>query len=253
MKATIFIRGIGMIHEKDGAWGILFPFDDCHTVKFSTGEDDEGSEAISLAPSAREVRVQAVNPESVFRAGEGFEEFLDITSNVAHKDGVKLKTDDDLPFILLKIENAEFSIASHTFCRYQLLSGSNVLTEPKAIAYSGKAEIIAESIVIDAAGVEGFPKTFDQDIEILFDNICPPSMALISNAEPVSDLNLLYNVVEDVTEPGKKLIIDRDPSQKPGSIVLEPGFGGIGLGDLDNVLPGQKGLPCNMVKATKFG
>jgi hypothetical protein len=246
-KVEIFFRGIGMIHHKDdGLWRVLFPFDDCHTVKFtSTFSEKE----FSLASPGRNVRIRAVEPTSVFKIGERFDDFLDIASEVSHQDGVRIKDEEGTPFVLLTMENAEMLVGSHTYCRYQLLDKTNVLTHPKEIAYSGKAVIEAKSVVVEADGVDGFPLTFDEDARISFDNICLQN-ALHPNNQPISDLELLYDAIEDAAEPGKKVTIDRDPAQKPEVLKTDLNFAGIT--DLDNILPGQKGLPCNVVKASRI-
>jgi hypothetical protein len=241
MKATIFIKGIGMIYSEENEWKILFPFDDCHTVKYKTSESED---AVSLAAPGRTVRIRAAQPTSVFKVGARFDDFLDITSSVAHKDGIRLKAAGELPTVLLTIENAEFSVASHTFCRYQMLSSTQVLTHPREIAYSGKAEIDAGEITVETDDGE-FQQTFNNDVIILFDNIC---LNPGDGTEPVSDMKLLYDVIEDASEPGKQFTIDRDPAQKPGALLVDPNF--TGFGDLDNVAPGKEGLPCNVVKAS---
>lgn len=252
-KVTAFFRGSGGFYEKgDGLWRILYPFDDCHTVRFKLSEEEKG---ISLAAPGREIRIKVENPVSRFEIGERFDDFLDLTSEVAHKDGVKLKDAEQPEGVLILVENAKLSVGEHTSCRFQLLQSKtdNILTAPKEIAYSAKIEIEGEKIIIEADGAEDFPRSFEQgNVEIIFDNTCPPTEDEEdeSNVEPISDLALLYTLIEDVNDPKKTLTIARDPAQMPGALIINPASFA-GSRRLDNVRPGEKGLPCNIVKISK--
>lgn len=257
MKATIFIRGVGMVFEDEGVWKVIFPFDECHTVKFKESDQDPG---ISLAaPGGGKVSIRAVEPSSSFAVGDDFDDFIDLTADKAHCEGVVLKDKPD-PFVLLSIQNARLSVGEHTFCRYHLLDGDYPVSELKEVAYSAKAEIESRQLVVEAEGVEGFPKTFDgaDSIVLTFDNICPPEEDDDDETdedlqeEPVSDLKLLYGIMQDARGNGKEFTIDRAEDEKPGNAPPpEPGTPGLSQRDNDNLLPGEPGLPCNVVKGEK--
>jgi hypothetical protein len=242
-RTTIFIRGISMFYHKgDGLWKVLFPFDKCHTVKFITPNNVAG-DSLGVGAGAR-VRIKAVNPTSKFDINPNFDHFLDITSEKAHKNGVKLKADAK-PFVLLTIESAKVSVGRDTHCKYQLFDGTTGLSSFNEIAYSGKAIIESEGIEIEINGevVDGL----NQDAVLVFNNICDTE----DPNNPVSDLILLYDVIEDASGSGKKFTIDRDPTQKPGAAAVTPSIlDAIGPKDNDPS-PFFRGLPCNVVKASK--
>lgn len=246
MKATILINGIALFYHKgDGLWKVLFPFDKCHTVKLLTPDNGTG---VSLGTGeGSQVRIKATGAASKFDIDPNFADFLDLTSDNAHSSGVKLK-DDANPFVLLTIESAKVSVGTHTLCRFQLFDANeNVgLTPFRRIAYSGKAEIDSEKIEIEING--NVEHSFEHDnIVIAFDNLCPTE----DPKNPVSDLILLYDVIEDASGSGKEFTVDRHPDEKPGAALVTGPILGL-LGPVDNnpavFLPG---LPCNVFKAGK--
>ncbi|HVE55343.1 MAG TPA: hypothetical protein VNB22_00845 [Pyrinomonadaceae bacterium] len=254
VTVRIIIRGIALAYFKQGQdiWKVLFPFDDCHLVKFKLSENEAG---VPLAGTGRQIRIRAENPTSAFEIGDNFGEFLDITSKHSHQNGIKPKGSLADKSVLLSIENAKFSVFEFTRCRFQLMDDENVTIPPKVIGYSGKAEITGEKVIVEAEGVSGFPKTFDQDGLIIFDNICPRNLEeqigpdgeihMLAEDQP-SDFEKLYEIVEDASEPDKKFVVDRDPTQKPGAV--EAVFTGFSF--QDNVVEGEPGLPCNIFVAS---
>lgn len=243
MKATILIQGIGLIyHKDDGLWKVLFPFEECHTVKFKESFSDPG---ISLAGLTSQVRIKTVNPTSSFEVGD-FDDVLDLTADRAHQEGVNLK-DNPAPFVLLTVENAHFTIMHSTFCRYHLIDGLGPISKLKQIAYTVKGNIECDSLIVEADGVSGFPKKFDQNIDLIFNNECPPG-----SSGSVSDLRLLYDVIKDARNNDLKLTIERDPEQKPQATPTSPILSVLSRAD-NNCRPGEEGLPCNVFKATKPG
>lgn len=243
-NVTIFIKGIAMFYHKgDGLWKVLFPFDECHTVKLITPNNGNG-DSLGIGAGAT-VRIKTINPTSKFDIDPNFDTFLDLTSENAHKEGVKLKTNNANPFVLLTIENAKVSVGESTRCRFQLQEGNTGLTPFTHIAYSAKATIESEKIEIEVGG--SVVDDFDQTVIIVFDNLCPTE----NPNNPVSDLILLYDVIEDSSGNGNEFTIDRHPEEKPGAaLITDPILSAMGIND-NNVLPFAPGLPCNVVKAGK--
>jgi len=255
VNVTIIIRGVGLVYprQEEKSWKILFPFDDCHEVKFKTSETDPG---IPLAKPGQKIRIHTVGePASAFAVGADFEKFLDITSPQSHRNGIKAKGNPTDNSVLVTIENAKFSVFEFTRCRMQLMNAEKVVVQPKQIGYSGRADIKGEKVTIEVEGVTGFPKTFDEDTIIYLDNICPRQLSEtiltadgkieFSDAGP-SDFEMLYEIIEDVITPEKKFIVDRDPLQNPGADGLL--FTGVTLED--NMVEGEPGRPCNLFVAS---
>lgn len=248
-KITIVVRGISLIyHKNDGLWRVLFPFDDCHTIKFKTPQNGAG---VSLTIPGLKVRAKANGPTSVFKVGDRFEDFLDLTGEGVHENGLKPKGGADRPAVLLTMQNAEFSLGEPTNSDFQFIDAGVPIGPFRQVAYSGKAVIECKELVIEADGVTGFPQTFDQDgTQLVFDNICFP------DPDPFeSDLKLLYTIIEDAGGTGKEFTVDRPDDQKPSPFesphTEADDFTGFGQED-NNVRPLiDEGLPCNVFKASE--
>lgn len=234
-KITVDIKGIAMIYHKgDGIWKILFPFDGCHTVKFSSSLD---AGEISLAGQSH-VRVITENPLSRFGIGSNYDAFLDMTADYMHEDGVKAKSDWQQKGVLLAIENAVFSVDEMTKSKYRVTEEGKTKKDFAYIGYSGKAEIESEKVTVEVPGLAGFPRVFDEDCRLVFDNDCRQF-----DLRETSDFQMFYSLIEDRINPGRQFTTERDAvvqSEESQSSTFPP------MEDT-NPAPDEEGLPCHQV------
>lgn len=235
------ICGIAMsYHKSDEIWKVIFPFNSCHTVKFKTKDDENGT---ALAQANRQIKITAVNPVSKFNVGESYEKFLDMTGEHSHSGGVRMKSDWQENGVVLTIENADFSVKDMTKSRYRLKDDQGRVTMPSAkIGHSGTAVIEAEKVIVEVNGRGGFTKTFEEDGTITFDNDCR-----IETARNTSDFQMLYRVISDRNTADRKFTLERDPQDDPGNSNAAGDKGNMGIMNT-NPTPGEDGLPCNKVR-----
>jgi hypothetical protein len=242
-KITIIVQGIAIsYHKNDGLWKILFPFGDSHLIKFKETLNDNG---LSLAKSNRYIRITAENAESSFAAGDNYKDFLDLTDEYSHSNGVRLKEDWEEKAVLMSVENAKFSVHKYTDYEHFMLKDTVVTSVPRKMGYSGKFEIISESITVHVDDHPEFPKVFDADCTLIFDNDCYDD-----KPKTRGDFEMVYNVIEDSQNSARQFTVaavpdNRDESISPGATFI-PQTEEAGYRD-----PLNKGLPCHLVKISK--
>jgi hypothetical protein len=238
-KVKIIIKGIAMsYHKGDGIWKFIFPFEEghekhCHNLKF-TGVDGK---AVPLAQAGRKVVITAVNPKSEFGIGAGYEEFLDLTADYSHENGILKKDKWENQSVFMSIENAVFSLHERTKSRYSLEINGKTTKESDYIGYSGIAEIEAERVNVEISGLDIV--SIDKDATIIFDNTCQEK-----RERDNADFQMLYYAVEDKSAAGKEFTLKRDSRDMP------KGFD-TALVIMDNAKPGEIGLPCNKVRVSE--
>jgi hypothetical protein len=239
---NIIIKGIALVyHKDDGLWKIMFPFGECHETKFKEGFTDSG---IPLAAANRQIRIRAENPSSSFEIDDNYYDFLDLTADYSHVEGVRLKDDWEENAVFMSIENAKLSVHEYTATEHMLLSGNNVTFAPTNIGYSAEAAINCERVVVEVDNHPLFPRVFEQSCTLIFDNDCEQGAE-----REISDFDMVYNVVEDAQTAAERFVVtkvteDRDFPIVVGT-VLDEKF------DQKYKDPFAKGLPCHIVRVSK--
>jgi hypothetical protein len=240
-KVNIIIKGISMIyHKDDDIWKILFPFGECHLLKFKQNENDPG---LALASPNRQIEITAQNASSEFEIGESYSDFLDLTAEYSHANGVKLQSGWENRAVLMTLENAKISVDDHTENPHILLKGSTVMLEPTNIGYSAKAEIEGDEVIVNVSNHPDFPKVFDQDCTLIFDNDCGEG-----ETRQVSDFQMVYSVIEIMTSE-EQFTVETISKNSDLPIVAGTKFEGeIKEKYKDSLVDG---LPCHIVKISK--
>jgi len=226
-------------------WKVLFPIDDCHTVKFKSSGTNDGE--VSLAKHGLATIKTAGKTGSKFEIGDNYTDFFDLTAGYSHKNGIKMRAGWQDKAVLLTIENAKFSVKERTHSRFQLKKAGKVVKDLNHIGYSGKAEIEGEEIIVEVEGLDGFPKSFTEDCTLTFDNDCPAG-----NHRDTTDLVMLYEIIEDKIDAAERFTIERDPrdkAPKPAaghSVKSKP----TSINDT-NVPAREPGLPCHKVQVSQ--
>lgn len=239
---NIIIKGIAMVYHKgDGLWKIIFPFGECHEIKFKEGFEDSG---IPLAGAAREIRILTENASSSFEVDENYYDFLDLTADYSHMNGVRLKDDWREKAVLMTVENAKLSPYEYTETEHMMLNGNNVTFAPAKICYSAKVSINCERVVIEADDHPLFPKIFEKSCTLIFDNDCE------AGAErKISDFDMVYRVVEDKEAIAERFIVTKVAEDIDFPIVVGTVLDG--KDDEKYRDPVRTGLPCHLVRVTK--
>jgi hypothetical protein len=240
-RVNIIIKGIAMsYHKGDGLWRILFPFGDCHEIKF---KEDQESSGISLAGENRQIQITTENASSVFEIGDNYKDFLDLTADYSHSNGVRMKNGGAQKSVLMSIENAKLSVYEYTKNEHMLINQDNVTFAPALIGYSALATIDSEKVFINVNGHADFPKVFEEDCTLIFDNDCGEG-----DTREISDFDLVYNVVEGVVAEEKRFVVTKVPENIDHPIIV-----GTYLGpeDKDRKDPFAGGLPCHMVTVSQ--
>lgn len=242
-RVNIIIKGIAMsYHKGDGLWRILFPFGDCHEVKF---KEDQESSGISLARANRQIQITTENASSVFEIDDNYKDFLDLTADYSHRNGVRMKDGGDENAVLMSIENAKLSVYEYTTTEHMLINQNNVTFAPAQIGYSALAVIDSEKVFINVNDQADFPKVFEDDCTLIFDNDCGEG-----DTREISDFDLVYSVVEGVVAEEERFVVTKLPEHIDHPIVVGTVFG---PADKDCKDPFAGGLPCHMVRVSQPG
>lgn len=237
---NIIIKGIAMTyHKEDGIWKILFPIGDCHELKFKEGDNDPG---ISLAQANRQIQITTQNAKSEFEIDETYSQFLDLTADYSHTDGVKLKDDWSENAVLMSMGNAKLSMYEQTTTEHMMLIENSVTLAPTNIAYSAQAVTSGERITVNVDNETGFPKVYEDDCTLIFDNDCGEG-----DERETSDFDMVYNVVEGINAAEERYVVTKVDE----SIDYPIEVGKVFEEDDDTRDPFAKGLPCHIVKVSK--
>lgn len=228
MNIKIIIKGLAICyHKNDGVWKIIFPFDNDHKINFNfkktrTAESSAGnigeiemsqiiteelvSRPISLAAGNREISIEAINALSPSNPeGDGFSEFIDLTANYSHSNGVKLKDDWRSRGVLMKIPNATFFMEQSTSKEFLLIAKNSAV----GVDLGTIGEIVGARIVLNEGGSLAL-RSGDQDIippinfeesadyTLIFDNDCATV-----NGKGKEDFSDYYNLLEDADGSGR--------------------------------------------------
>lgn len=247
-KVTIITEGVGLFYLKDGFWKVIFPFDEnCHQVKFSfkkAGEEENESEPIVLAKPKRTIQIEAVNPTpaSVAREGADIDDFLDLTANYSHANGIKLKDDWQEKAVFLLIPNAKFSVDKLTENVF-LLAENDETKLIRKFANSGAAEIELEDkgniSIRNEENEEIFVSEPGFDYTLTFNNDCDK----VDPAESTGDFEMVYNVIEDKENSARRF----EERQYLGAMSMKKNKEMVFI----NVSPPSttnRGLPCHKVR-----
>ena len=240
-RVNIIIKGIAMsYHKGDGLWRILFPFGDCHEIKF---KEDEESSGISLAGVNRQIQITTENVSSVFEIDSNYDDFLDLTADYSHSNGIKMKDGGDQNSVLMSIENAKLSVYAYTENEHMLMHQNNVTFAPALIGYSALATIDSEKVFINVNDHPDFPKVFKQDCTLIFDNDCGEG-----DTREISDFDLVYSVVEGVAAEEERFVVEKVPKNIDHPIVVGMVYH---PAEKDHKDPFAGGLPCHMVRVSQ--
>lgn len=236
-SVNIIVRGIAMTyHKDDGIWRILFPFGECHMVKFKT---DEGDPGIELAEEGRRIRITTEGAKSSFGMGAGYDTFLDLTAEYSHSNGIKIKDNWNENAVLMMIESGEYSVHEYTRDEHLMARSNRVTLSPQKIAYSSKITIEADKVIVNVDGLNDFPKVFDSDSTIIFDNDCHEG-----EHRKISDLEMVYNIVEDAGRADEQCVVAK-ASEKTSYDLRRGDFYG------DSRDSSEGGLPCHGIVVSK--
>lgn len=234
---NIIITGIAMTYHKgDGIWKTLFPFGECHEVKFKENGTAPG---IPLASANRQIRVTTENAASEFEIGKNYSAFLDLTADYSHTNGVTVKNDWAQRAVLMSIENAQLSVHEYTKTEHLMLKANEVTFAPSLIGYSAKATINGERVIVEVDDHPDFPKIFEEDCTLIFDNDCQ-----LGDTRDISDFDMVYSIVEPISEE-ERFIVSKLPENLDFPVVVGTLLDLPALNDIKDPFVG--GLPCHMV------
>jgi hypothetical protein len=241
------MEGVSLSYKKHGLWKTIFPFGeeaDCHRVTLK-----EGSAGTEIALARHHNRITVTTPDTggtEAREGEGFENFLDLTVVGDSHDSIELKSAWEQNCVFMTLENAELMEHEPTLCRYQLREkGGGITRRPRRIAYSGRAEIVADTIKIEIPGLQGYdPLTLtpeSEDMILTIDNECDDKPT-----SQTGDLDLLYMfIVRDAAATQRQFAVERDPRDEP-----LPRYRDKVRIVNNNPAAFERGLPCNKFVAS---
>jgi len=252
-KFKIIIKGIALSYiKKDNVWRLLFPFDRCHTVKLKLDEHDPG---ISLAsPGALIDVTTGANTLSKGGAKSTYRNFLDLTADRMHDDGLVLRDDWEKSAVRMKIANALFSVYEMTKTRIAVTEDGEEKIPADYIGDTGLAEIESDELIIKVSGAKNFSMRFTADTTVTFYNDCDNTSEIA-----FTDMAMLYWVVKDKEKPRRQFSVAEEGAQR-SSITpaaqpsVMPGGPQVATPDgrAERVM-GVAGLPCHKVRVSDSG
>jgi hypothetical protein len=268
-KFTIIIRGIAASYMKDDAWKVLFPFDNCHSVKLKVGDigilgadgtniSTDPTGGIVLGQRGVSIDVSVTDPVTRTAEGDDYNDFLDLTGEGVHEALMPKSRMDKMDAVMLTMGNAEFSVLDHVAEPYRLVS-EDITTESttsyQKIGNCGVASIEGSELKVRVVGLEAgsFSMSFTEDVTIAFDNECYDQTAISSG-----DLEMLYAVIRDADEESRKFKMEVEEVAQPamagaGSSTVSVA-GGVPVPEDPLMDPGPTGgLPCNKFRISKPG
>jgi hypothetical protein len=196
---NITIKGICICYLKNSVWKVLFPFDDCHKIKFSYKKNNETETTpVSLASSNGSIVFEVQNATTTAQALTSFSKFVDLTDSFAHSNGLVMQTNWSNIAVEMEMPNAEF-FAAQEKGDFLLLDQ----TETNTIHDYGKiGTVVGATIKIDTGGSlsmkvngnEQFPLNNWEEgatYTLKFNNDCD-SMSPNDN-----DFEMLYDIIGD--------------------------------------------------------
>src|ERR1041384_6121142 len=153
-SVCIYFGGLGMAYKKpkgnEDRWHVLFPFDDCHSVKFSY--EPQGGPSVfygHLANQGAQIEIRGNNVKSRTGSTPNFNKYVfDMTAPETHSK-VQLNENWDKKGVLLTMENAVFSVFNYLQSYPEangydifLLEGNNT----KGVPEIGRAHVVCAHI-----------------------------------------------------------------------------------------------------------
>jgi hypothetical protein len=262
---TIIIKGVAASYIKDDAWKVLFPFNECHAVRFSVGVDPgllvERAPIPGMILGQQGVRIEISVSDPLTRTSEGtdYDDFLDLTGDGVH-DALEPRFDiADMNAVMMSIDGAQMSPLDHVEagCRLMNRDGSSSPKTPfQKTGNYGKAFIEGTELTIRVTGPDiNFSSTFSEDTTVVFDNDC-----IEQPIGEFGDIDMLYNVLSDADQGSIKFMVEKDPSNGVtggvGGVAAHAGSNGtVTVATADGLIPENpgRGLPCNMFQISKPG
>ena len=239
---NIIIKGIAMTyHKDDDIWKIIFPIGEGHELKFKESPEALG---IALAEADRQIYITTENPITTFEIDDNYNDFLDLTGSYSHANGIRLKDGWSENAAFMTIENAKLSVYEYTETKHALLKNNQVTFAPVQIGYSAQATIESKSVTVNVNNHPDFPKVFDTDCTLIFDNDCEQG-----ETREISDFDLAYNIIEDIETAEERFVVTKVPENIDFPVFVGTVF--------DSVMhekcrdPFARGLPCHIVRVSK--
>lgn len=224
MNIKFIIKGLAICyHKDDGVWRIIFPFDEDHIINFTLkktkilesaaenlGEfplnrivkEETTFQSISLAAANRRISIETVNALIPDKLESGdFSEFIDMTANYSHFNGVKLKDNWQERGVLMTLPNATLFMEKSTLSSF-ILAPQNLSV---GVDLGTIGEVVGGNVSLDSAGGCMVLKIADDNIvppidfeenasyELIFDNDCATL-----NGVGKEDFPHYYELLEDV-------------------------------------------------------
>lgn len=255
-KIAIIITGIALSYQKENLWKVLFPFNECHKIKYRYFTDGQWSHpSVPLASPNRRIEIRPTLPTTAHSIGNYYNDFIDFTGSYAHNGGLDL-LDWYNHGILLTIPNASFGIFEfiNTKCVLEETTSSPNPTVfgPEIAGYSAIAHIetspqgYVDLVQIDG-GEELVLQNFSADTYLWFDNNCDQDT-------PTSDTFMLYNLVKGKGADSRRFSSERDPADHlspypfPGS---KSNFFDFFNTNPENSSVASDGVPCHKFRASQ--
>jgi hypothetical protein len=257
---TIEIIGISICYFKDYNWKIIFPFDanHQHSVRFT----DPTHINTSLAQRNQQILIAPVpaQPDLPPESGKIFDQFLNLTADYCHGDGVthgngiKLRdTFNNLDVVEMTVRGGEFLAKEPTFSRYRVrdVKHNTITLPPKFFGYSGEIIIESNALALSISTIPNIPN-YTRDVTLTFNNTCNRAMG---NCLP--DFPMVYQVIQDAGDITQTFNVERDPRHlphfaAPGEVMslddpdVVRSFDILRFRPLENPLPFVDGIPCHL-------
>jgi hypothetical protein len=253
-KIAIIITGIALSYQKNNLWKVLFPFNECHNIKFRYFTEDQWSHPpVPLASPNRRIEIRPNMPTTAHSIGNYYNDFIDFTGNYAHSGGLDLLNWYDHG-ILLTIPNASFGVFEFTNTKCVLeenTSSPNLpVFGPAIVGYSAIAHIATSPQgYVDLVQINGNEETvlqrFNTDTYLWFDNNCDQDT-------PDSDTYMLYSLVTGKGGDSNRFSSERDPADHPSPYPF-PGseINFTSVRNTENSSVATDGVPCHKLRASK--
>jgi hypothetical protein len=248
---------------KDDAWKVLFPFNDCHTLRLRVGADlglynekIDSNAGIPLGNAGNRIEISVSEPLTRTAQGEDYDRFLDLTGPGVHEGLTTRSNLIDLDAVLMSIDGAQFSPYDYADAGYRLVNrdGSRASSAFQKVGDSGKAVLLGTELTIRVTGPEtNFSMIFSEDTTVVFDNNC-----VDGSESAFGDIDMLYDVICDSTAISTRFMLEKEAS------VILSASSAVGVSTANgrtatttvapiqhNPSPNGRGLPCNMFQISK--
>ncbi|HEY0428336.1 MAG TPA: hypothetical protein VGC76_11180 [Pyrinomonadaceae bacterium] len=247
----VLIKGVAICYKKDNLWKILFPFDDCHSVKLSY---KTGTREVFLGHFGQaKGKIEIITNQAAFppqSSGEFDHEVVNLTDAGVTHQSIVPKSGWDSKGILLTIQNANFDVKNRLEDFPEAIAGLDIFLtdrnvdkkfgENEHIAHSVEAKIQLsenEFVKVNIGRTELFTTEPGNTYNLIFDNDCDKPL----KAPKRNDMEMFYELIEEPNDRSRKFVVEGRPKHgtpTPKSNRNEP----------PDLLQGK---PCLVVKASK--